>query len=235
VLWGHGVGGGVGVLEAHGRALDAAGRFAEVATCCLHGRPRLAEVVAGLGAPRLYLVPMLMADGYTARERLAEEIAGLGAEAERLTVAPVLGAHAGLAEVLTAKALAAAVARGWQAAETRLLLVGHGTARQPRSRESAIAQAERIARHGCFAAVDVAFLEAEPRLDDCLAGLPPGPLVVSGLFADRGMHGEKDVPAALASHRVDAAYTGPIGSAPEIRDLVLDQVGQLVAVAEPVS
>jgi sirohydrochlorin ferrochelatase len=233
VLWGHGVAGGVGVLVEHGRALDADGRFAEVATCCLHGRPRLAEVVAGLGAPHLYLVPMLMADGYTAQVRLAEEIEGLGAEARRLTVAPVLGSHPGLADILTAKAVAAAAARSWPAAETRPLLVGHGTARQHQSRESVIAQAERIVRRGGFATVDVAFLEAPPRLDDCLAGLPPGPLVVSGLFADLGVHGENDIPEALARHRPDAAYTGPIGLAPEIRALVLDQVRQLAAEPGP--
>ena len=57
-----------------------------------------------------------------------------------------------------------------------------------------------------------------------LARLATPHVVVVGLFADSGSHGESDVPRLLEVAGRDAAYTGPVGLAPEMPRLILDQV-----------
>lgn len=223
VLWGHGAAGGPGVLDAHVRRLERRGGFTPVCAACLRGAPRLSEVMAELTAARVYLVPMLMADGFLARTALNAAVDELGRDAERLHLAPVLGGNPRLADLLLDRGLAAAGEQGWRAAASTLLIIGHGTPRDRNSRATAFAHAAEIARRGPFARVAAAFLEDRPSLAEA-AGCGGANLVVVGLFADAGAHGEDDVHRAMVALGRPYTYAGAIGRAPEIAELVLEQV-----------
>jgi len=217
----HGRDGGPGIAETHAAALAARGAVAEARACCLKGRPTVAEALAALSADRILLVPLLMEEGYTARTRLPDALDAAGAAGSRLRVAPPLGTAPELAALLGARAEAACAARGWTPAETALLVVGHGTPRDPRSGAVLDGQVARLTATGAFAHVGAAFLERPPTVAQAVAALPAGPCVAVGFFADAGSHGEADVPRLLAEAAPDAAYAGPVGTDPAITDLIL--------------
>lgn len=207
----------------HARRLADLERFADVRAACWRGIPGLADVVAGLTAARIYLVPMLMADGYLARTALNAAIDSLGPDMARLRLAPVLGGNPRLAELLLEQVLSAARKRDWVPADTTLLVVGHGTPRDRNSRATAFAHAAEIERRGVFARVATAFLEDRPSLDQA-AGRDDAPVVAVGLFADAGPHGEDDVRRALAALGRPHAYAGVVGRSRRIPELILEQV-----------
>jgi sirohydrochlorin cobaltochelatase len=217
------VDGGPGAARRHAAALRRRGLFAELRACCLKGRPSLAETLAAIRAPRIYLVPMLMAEGYTTDVVLPAALAETSVAPGRLTACRPLGTNPRLASLVAGRATAACRRLAWRPATTTLLLVGHGTPRHPRSSHSAIGLAARIVEAGGFAEVATAFLDAPPSVPEAIAHCAAERCVAVGLFADRGPHGEADVARALAA--VDgAAYAGPIGVDPAIADLVLGQV-----------
>lgn len=211
------------MLAVHARRLAALKRFTQVRVACLRGAPRLAGVMAELTAERVYLAPMLMADGFLVRTALSAAISELGREAARLRVAPVLGRNPRLAERLLEHGLAAARDRRWAPESARLLVIGHGTRRDRKSRATAFTHAMEIANRGVFARVSAAFLEDRPTLAEAVAG-DTSRLVAVGLFADAGRHGEDDVHRALSALGRPYAYAGAIGRVPAIAGLVLEQL-----------
>jgi sirohydrochlorin cobaltochelatase len=221
VLCAHGIRGEPGVAASHAEAIAARGLFAEVHACAHKGRPGLLETLAAVRAPRAYLLPLLMAEGYTLRAMLARLDGWQGAS---LRVCPPLGTHPGLSALLAREAEAAAARAGWDPTETSLLITGHGTTRHALSSSSARDHAAAIAARGTFAEVEIAFLDEPPGIVEVVAGLKAPRCIAVGLFVDRGEHGEEDIPALLAATGREARYTGPVGCDPAIVDLLLDQV-----------
>lgn len=223
VLCGHGIRGGIGVAATHAERISACARFAEVRSCVLKGRPGLVETVQAVRAAEIMLAPLLMAEGHTLQTML-RALDGATHHRTSVTVCRPLGVHPRLGEMIAAKARALCAAKGWRAAETGLLVVGHGTSRHPDSAASARRHASQIVARGDFAEVTVGFLDERPYVAEALQGLRAPRCAAVGLFVDAGEHGEEDVPALLAPAGARAAYAGPIGPDPLITELILDQV-----------
>ncbi len=215
------------MLDRHARALRATGAFAEVRAASLFGREPLDRCVAGLAASSAFVVPMVMSAGRTVSEHLAGAVDRLGAAAvlpPNPCLCPPLGLHPGLADLVVRRAREALARRGSDPARATLLVVGHGSLRDPASRRAAGLQAGRIRAHGAFARVVTAFLEEPPRLADVVPGLA-GPLAAVGLFAANGVHAGRDIPAALGRNpAAQVLYLGAIGEDEAIPALVLDLV-----------
>ena len=224
LLCSHGVQGGPGHASRHAAAIRRLGLFAETRVCCLKGRPGLAEVMEGMSSPEVYLVPLLMAEGYTAGRLLDCALAALPDGGSRIVLCRPVGTNPGMAAVLLASARRCCRAKRWAPEETTVVVMGHGTRRCAGSGGTVFSHSQLIAREGDFAAVAPAFLDQPPSLGETLAQSTTRHAVVVGLFTDRGAHGEKDVPRLLAQGGHDAAYAGPVGTAPELSDLILDQV-----------
>ena len=222
VICAHGASGGSETARAQARAIaarmiDEGGRFATTAACCVHGAPGLAETLAALDAPRVILVPLLMADGHTARAlRWALDAIG----DPRLLLAPPLGLSPRLPPLIESLAREGRRARGWAARETALVLVGHGSRRVTGSGIAARGLAGALAARGAFAPVAAAFLQGPPGIETVLSGLAAPRALVVGLFADRGAHGARDIPERLAGFGERAAYLGPVGAVPEIAEII---------------
>ncbi len=213
VLCAHGADGGSESARSHARAIAESGRFAAVATCCVHGAPGLAETLAGLDAPRVVLVPLLLADGYTARAlRRALDAAG----DRRVILARPLGLSPRLPPLIETVAREGLRTRGWTLRGTALALVGHGSLRHTESGIATRGIAGAIAARGTFAPVAAGFLQGPPAIETVLTGLKARRALTIGLFADQGAHGAHDVPERIAPFAGRAAYLGPIGARPEI-------------------
>ena len=223
----HGIRGQAGCAIEHAARLAGSGRFADVRVACLKGMPSLPEVVGDLARRDVILAPLLMADGYTLkamRRQLQPFAPALGS----LTVAPPLGLHPGLADLMAATATDACRQRGWTLADTDLLIAAHGTRRDPNSGRSAFDHVETIRRRKIFADVRTGFLDQTPTLSEVTAASRACHVAV-GLFIDRGEHGEEDIPMILNTVDPDAVYTGPIGIDPRISTLLLDQIDSVLA------
>ncbi len=220
VLCGHGTRGAGGVLDRHADAIRGRGVFADIRVCSLYGTPELGQVLDTVTATRVTVVPWLMCAGYT-MDRLAERVAR-HARAGRVTLADPVGSPPCIADLAMNIAEQACRARAWPAARTALLLIGHGSGRNVVSAETTRRHAERIAAAGRFAHVSTAFLDEPPSPAAALARLDQPHCVAVGLFAERSLHGEQDVPRLLGD-RSDVTYTGPIGLAPAFADIMLAQ------------
>jgi len=220
----HGIHGGAGSAAQHAAAIQRRGLFAEVRVCCLKGQPALAGVVDRMASAEIYLVPLLMAEGYTAGRIMSRALRDAATVAKRIVVCRPVGANPGMVEVLSAAARRCCHAKDWARGETTVIVMGHGTTRCDSSSSTLLAHVRALAEQGDFAAAVPAFLDQAPSLEQALAGCTTPRTVVVGLFADRGSHGETDVPRLLAMAGHPAAYAGPVGTAPELSDLILDQV-----------
>lgn len=224
LLCAHGVYGGPGVAAEHAAAIRRLGAFAETRVCCLKGRPALASVIDRMHSRRIYLVPLLMAEGYTARRLVTRALQDAPGHARRVVLCRPVGTNPGMAEVLSATARRRCRAKQWAPEDTTVIVMGHGTTRCASSGDTVHDHAEALAREGNFAAVAPAFLDQPPSLQQALARSTTHHAVVVGLFADHGAHGEIDVPRLLAKAGPSAVYAGPAGAAPELSGLILDQV-----------
>jgi sirohydrochlorin ferrochelatase len=196
-----------------------------VAAGVLKGEPSIEAALADAkasGAGRVLVFPFFMADGYFVRAVLPARIAVAGAGA-LATILPPLGLEPRLAPLIHAGALSAARSAGFEAAASRLLLVGHGSELGPASADATRAMAARLGLLGGFAEIATAFIEEPPFLDDELAGARL-PTVVAGFFSGDGLHAGEDVPQAIREAGARAVYAGPIGRHAGIPSIIVDAV-----------
>lgn len=224
ILCAHGGEAGCSATEQHARRLQETGRFESVVACCLHGMPNLAMAFVRARAPSIAVVPMLMADGYTCRTVLPAAVAEVAPDNSSVRVTVPLGTSPGVGDIIARRALLACLDNGWQPAQTALVVVGHGTERDARSSGTVKATATRLHDGGAFGMVRAGFLEQPPLIADVLKELGERDCVVAGYFAEAGNHAQQDLPRQIRSVRPAAAYLGPIGTDPEITDLILDLV-----------
>ncbi len=233
VICGHGVRGGPGSAPRHAATIARLGRFAEVRVCCLNGRPCLEEVLSRMRTQSIYIVPLLMAEGYTAQRRLADALDDDAEDGKQVVVCRPVGVNPRLSDLIAASARRTCRDRGWAPGDCALIVMAHGTPRSAAAAATAIEHAARIARRQDFAEVATAFLDEAPSLPEALRSMASRYCVVVGLFADRGVHGEGDVLRLLSDWGGAAAYAGPVGIMPEIAALILEQVDALQAGESP--
>lgn len=225
VLCAHGARGGLSAAPSHAARLDRLGLFSTVRWGCVKGEPQIAAVIESLSAQEILVAPLLMAEGYTAGEVLPAALADLARPNRSLTLCRPVGSHPRMATLIADAAQEACATRGWRPEKTALIVLGHGTGRDESSAETCRRHVAALARAGGFARVEPAFIEQAPGLDEALrACAEQRHAVVVGLFADRGLHADEDVPRLLRESGSAAAYAGPVGARPEIVELILDQV-----------
>lgn len=224
-------------LLAHADLIRAAGGFRAVEAGFLNGAPTVEQALAALGRGPVYVVPCFMGEGYFTTvaipRRLDRALAEIGASDLALRVCAPVGRDPGLADLLASRAERACAAAGLAPDRTVLLLVGHGNPRSSDSSQLLRGHAERLGREGRFGAVEVAFLEEEPLLDDALVRTRGRDVAAIGVLAGEGKHTVEDVPGLIAAERarrraageparlIDA---GAVGPDPAMVELILRQV-----------
>jgi sirohydrochlorin cobaltochelatase len=221
VLCAHGIAGGPGAAVDHARRLRDAGQFHEIAAACLNGSPGLADTIDALSADRIVVVPYLMAAGRTFRTVLPERLAA-ARQRDRVRIAAPVGTHPAIAALGAALAEGSLLKMGWHAAETLLVLVAHGTTRDPASAEAARDHAQALVATRRFADVAAGYLDEPPSVAELLTGRAVRHAIGVGLFADAGPHGAGNAAAPFAQDP-DLAYAGPVGPDPRMTAIVRDR------------
>ncbi len=219
-------------LERHRARLATADIFQSVEAGVLKGSPTLEDALAKAQTAKpkaIAIYPFFMAEGYFLKKVLPQRVANFGLTVPHATLQP-LGLEPNLVSLIVTDALQQASNAQIEAKDARLLLVGHGSKFGPASADAtrAVLQNIKNAHHHLFAEIDVAFLEEMPFLAEQLAA-PQNveearPTIISGFFNGDGLHAGEDVPNAMQNASGSTVYTGPIGAAPAVSNLIKSAV-----------
>lgn len=173
-------------------------------------------LAAATTAPAGRAFPLFMAGGWFTRTHLPAKLAEAGAAGwqvlEPFGCDPAL--HALAIEVVRD----AITARGWRAAETRLLLAAHGSFKSPVPSAIATLLARRIATELGLLDAAAAFIDQTPQLEQA-TGYGPNSLC-QPFFAAEGGHVTDDIPAALTKAGFAGDLLPPLGLAPGVPALI---------------
>jgi sirohydrochlorin cobaltochelatase len=217
------------VLVGHGSTLNAdsasptyqhaasiRGRqiFGQVVETFWKQEPYLSQVWRGVFAPRVFVVPLFISDGYFTEEVIPREL-GFGAAGEAdlervqrrgqqlFHYCQPVGTHPGMTDVLLARAREVVekfpFPRAPRPADTTLFIAGHGTGNNENSRLAIEAQVERIRALKMYADVHAVFMEEDPRISDCYSLAKTRHIVMVPFFISDGLHSFEDIPVMLGA------------------------------------
>jgi sirohydrochlorin ferrochelatase len=202
----------------------AARGLVEVAAGFINGTPSIGEALDSLAARRVVVYPLFAANGYFTRDRLVGILDQANGQGRCIELLPPLGLDRGLPSLIADRVRIIASVNGFAQKAFNIVLLAHGSRRNPASREATGWVAAEVAGLGVCRQVKAAFLEERPSLEE-IAATCPGPIVVVGMFSGEGLHGARDAPRLIAGlGRPDVVYAGVIGNAPGIGDLVVRAV-----------
>jgi sirohydrochlorin cobaltochelatase len=227
----------------HAAAIRRRGKFAEVACCFWKEEPSLRDALLFFRDETIrevYVVPNFISEGYFTRTVIPRELELTGIETQRnggqiWKYCEPVGSHRGMTELLLQRAQE--VAPGISAAETSLLIVGHGTGLNDNSALAAKHQVDIIRGLNRYAAVLNVYMEEPPLVSDWLKLTETRNVVVVPFFVSDGLHSDEDIPALLGIREADRRSTsGPfqvngrslfystaIGTDPKFADVIIEQ------------
>ena len=176
--------------------------------------PQLLDVLPSIVAPRVFLVPLFISEGYFS-EQVIPSALGLRSEENgrflrvqqrgaqtRVYCRPV-GTHESMTAVLLARANEVVEKFPFPHAPPRrditLFIAGHGTEQDENSRVPIEKQVEVIRGLNLYAGVDALFLEEAPRIGECYRLAQTRNLVVVPFFISDGLHVREDIPVMLGA------------------------------------
>ena len=190
--------------------------FAQVQETFWKQEPYLAQVLRGIFASRVFIVPLFISEGYFTEEVIPREL-GFKIQSPKSKVqsdplveqrgeqtffycGPV-GTHDSMTEVLLARAREVVqkfpFPREPKPAETTLFIAGHGTSQNENSRKAIEHQVELIRAKNIYAAVHPVFMEEEPRIAECYPLAQTKNIVMVPFFISDGLHSFEDIPVML--------------------------------------
>jgi sirohydrochlorin cobaltochelatase len=215
------------VLAGHGSTLNAESAaptyqhadelrrrktFAQVIECFWKLEPSISGVLRGVFAPRVFVVPLFISDGYFTQEIIPREL-GLCQPGEKdfprvqqrggqvIHYCDPVGTHDSMTKVLLARARQVVETHPFprlpRPEETTLFIAGHGTGNNENSRKAIERQVELIRATRIYAAVHPVFMEEEPRVGDCYALAQTKNVVMVPFFISDGLHSYEDIPVML--------------------------------------
>lgn len=180
--------------------------FAEVYPAFWKQEPQLKSVLAGLKASRVFIVPLMVSEGYFCSEVIPREL-GLGPDFRlqtpdfRLHYCEPIGTHDRMTEIVLARAAQVVASfpfpRAPKPKDMTLFIAGHGTGRNAKSRESIERQVELIRAKQLYAGVHAVFMEEPPFIRDYLSLASTRNVVVVPFFISDGLHVVEDIPVLL--------------------------------------
>jgi sirohydrochlorin ferrochelatase len=215
------------------RAIRERRIVSEVAVGFINGSPTIDDALGGFAARKVIVYPLFASNGYFTRDRLVQLIDEASGDAREIEILPPLGHDFGLPALVVDQIRRVALENGVRPMCSTVVLLGHGSRRNPASRKATERIAREIAKCEVCRDVAVAFLEEPPHLDETAQSIN-GPAIVVGMFSGDGLHGARDAPRLVAQlGRSDVFYSGVIGSAPGIEKVVGCSVQlALAAIAE---
>jgi sirohydrochlorin cobaltochelatase len=190
----------------HVAELRRRGIFREVREAFWKQEPQIKTVLAGISAPRIFIAPLFISDGYFAgqvipRELGFEKTRRLKVGSSEMYYCGPIGTHDSMTRVILSRAEEVVKAfpfpRVPKKSETTLFIAGHGTEKNENSRKPVERQVELIRAQGIYAEVHAIFMEEAPRISDCYSLAQTRNVVVVPFFISDGLHTQEDIPVLL--------------------------------------
>ncbi len=235
-------------LRRHARRIETGGLVQEVRVGLLKGDRPLVEILAAMQSADVVVVPVLASDGWFARRMLPRALGLRGERAHlpaklgghRVVCADPVGTRPELARIVLENATGALAGASLSPSSASLIVVGHGTSRDPSSGSSVRTVVASLGVSGPFQRVVAGFIDATPNVAAALHALPAGPVVaVPFLMAEAG-HSLDDLPRALGlpacpgpgarqvgDHEV--VYSDVVGAHPGIAEVILTCAAEAAA------
>lgn len=200
----------------HGDELRRRGLFAQVVECFWKLEPGIAGVLRGVYAPRVFIVPVFISEGYFTEEVIPRELgycqngcvdfARFQQRGEQsLHYCRPVGTHDSMTEVILGRARGIVekypFPRAPRPADTTLFIAGHGTGSNENSRKAIERQVELIRARNLYADVHPVFMEEDPRIGDCYRLAATRNIVMVPFFISDGLHSFEDIPEMLGEPR----------------------------------
>ncbi len=180
--------------------------FADVREAFWKQEPQIKTVLAGLAAPRIFIAPLFISEGYFAGQIIPRELgfsenSKLKTQNSKLFYCRPAGSHNSMAGVILSRARGVVgnfpFPRAPKPGDITLFIAGHGTGKNENSRRAAERQAELIRAMNLYADVHAIFLEESPRIADYQALAGTKNVVVVPFFISDGLHTQEDIPVLL--------------------------------------
>jgi len=209
VVLGHGTeqhAGSAAPVFQHAAELRRRKIFAAVREAFWKQEPRIQQVLSEIAAPRVFIAPLFISEGYFASDVIPRELGFRGhstlnsQRSTRIYCKPV-GTHDSMMKVILSRAEDVVKKFPFPNApkprDITLFIAGHGTEKNENSREVIERQAGLVRAMNRYAAVHAIFLEEAPRIADCYALAQTKRLVVVPFFISDGLHTQEDIPVLL--------------------------------------
>jgi sirohydrochlorin cobaltochelatase len=180
--------------------------FREVREAFWKQAPQVQNVLPQISAPRVFIVPFFISDGYFAGQliplSLGFDTARSRREETRIThYCQPVGTHESMTRLILSRA--ASITRQFpfprapKPADTTLFIAGHGTEKNENSRRAIERQAELIRSQELYADVQAVFMDEDPRISTCRTLARTKYCVVVPFFVADGLHVVEDIPVLL--------------------------------------
>ena len=182
--------------------------FREVREAFWKQEPQIKKILAEISAPRVFIAPLFISEGYFAADKIPKELGfdfpenlKLKTENSEIFYCKPIGSHDSMTKVILSRANEVVkqfpFPRAPKNSEITLFIAGHGTEKNENSRKPVERQVELIRAQKIYAEVHAIFLEESPRISDCYLLAKTKNVVVVPLFISDGLHTQEDIPVLL--------------------------------------
>ena len=182
--------------------------FHEVREAFWKQEPQIKTVLTEISAPRVFIAPLFISEGYFSTEIIPQELGfsfpenlKLKTQKSELFYCQPVGTHDSMTKVILSRAAEVVkqfpFPRAPKPADITLFIAGHGTERNANSCKAIERQAKLIRTQKLYAGVHDIFMEEEPRIGDCYALARTKNIVVVPFFISDGLHVVEDIPVLL--------------------------------------
>jgi len=180
--------------------------FAGVREAFWKQEPRIKQVLSEISAPRVFIAPLFISEGYFTGEVIPRELGFSGQATLRSPATTVfycrpVGTHDSMTKVILSRAEEVVkrfpFPRAPKKGNITLFIAGHGTEKNKNSRRVIERQAGLIQAMNLYAGVHAIFLEEDPRIAECYALAQTNHLVIVPFFISDGLHTQEDIPVLL--------------------------------------
>jgi len=181
--------------------------FAAVFEAFWKQEPQVKKVLASVSAPRVFIAPLFISEGYFSSQIIPRELgflpenSKLKTQDSELFYCQPIGTHDRMTGVLLARARGIVekfpFPRTPKPRDATLFIAGHGTEENANSRKAIERHVELICALQEFADVQAVYLEEEPRISECYSLAHTRNIVVVPFFISDGLHTQEDIPVLL--------------------------------------
>ena len=216
----------------HARRIRKTGEFDEVVECFWKEEPSMRHVLDTVESEDVCVVPAFISEGYFTQQVVPRELGLEGTVTRKgektVRYAGPLGTFEGMADVILERVEDLMRGREVSDGPTALVLLGHGTDLNKSSGGVVYLNAGRIRERGLYDAVEVGFLDQDPKIGDVVEGAAAESVILIPVFIAEGWHTRETIPEDLGltgevTVRADSKtiyYGAPVGTHPSMANLI---------------